>query len=243
MQAYMFGIISYVRYEILCEFVQIIELFTCCRYKRLSLNSPNGWKNEITLISYVKTIFICLILYHYATQIINVTFDLKIFNVYNICIGSKDEHHPSLNGILIMFPMMIVVLITAALDIKCYIIVKNHSNVVDDLSLRTSIVSISLMFPYIFGSLVILNLFDLDNLSRYFVVMFICVFLSIIRNPIILLFTFRVNERNRQVDLMEEREKKRQIEINFALKKREEQRQAKMIPTISKSVELTPVEC
>lgn len=236
--------------KIILNLYTIVQDSSFSSFKRLSLNAPNGWKSEATIIKYVKVIFLCLILYETFLQVLNVILDLKMLHVYNICIDSGAEHHTLLNGIFFSLPLLITVSVTTILDLRCYFIIKNHSNVTDDLSLRTSIVSICLLFLYIIGIAFVLNFFGLNQSTKYYAVMSISIFLSIVRNPIILLVTFRVNELNRHVDEMEEREHNRQIEINFALQKREERNQLKkeqnqlqMIPTISKSIELTPIEC
>ena len=193
-------------------------LISLIRIKRVSLNAPNGWRPEPKLISIANWLVIGIFLASVTLIILNSVFELNMSVIYNFCM---ERHFSQINFwplfICILLPLTISSLATAAMDISCFCMVDKKF---DQIPLRASVISTILVFPSFLFTVFLSHVIQVSAFWRFLTILITQHLMIIIRNPIIALVAFRVNETNR----FQNRETNRQLEISFAMKARQERR-------------------
>lgn len=103
-------------------------LVSLIRYKRMS--KVNGWKSDFSLI--ILSIISISIIYSYfiIIAILNAIYDLNIINTYNTCISweGAESNNSKIAGLIAIGPMIIVLIVTFLLDLKCYWFIRTRVN-------------------------------------------------------------------------------------------------------------------
>lgn len=190
----------------------------------MTLNCSNGWKPEPQLILASKISFFACVAYFSIFSIFNAVFELNMSNIFNFCMQSSQPVNLTLLGIFIMIPILVTITTTSIMDIKCLLFIKNHGANRDrfELSLRASIISTLITIPYFILASILSNLMgQLSIESKTFLSLFTQYLVIIIRNPLISTCAFRVNASiQRQLDAQQDREHRRNVEMEHALKAR-----------------------
>ena len=199
------------------------------RYKRISKNDPTGWLPEKTLRIWVVISTSIYFLYMNVVVLSSTIYDLKIFNVYNLCYwGEKTEKSKFMPVFLfILLPFLILTILTVFLDVRCYQIAKKRKSIqsrqiLNNIPLRTTIISSLACFVWFSITLVLGS--SNKNLTpsvKFFLVFIHLLLLDAFRNPLMSLFSFKVNQINHHVDPEQAREQRRKKEIEDAKRRRE----------------------
>lgn len=200
------------------------------------MNNAGNWRSNEQLLKGSSYILTGGVIYSFTVVAINSIFNLRAFNIYSICL-EKDEaknNNPILTLILILLPLMTLICVTCTMDFTCLIWLTNRRavnphhdndinvgciNVMDEIPLRATMINTLLLIPYILTSVAI-SKGNVSPMEKYLIATLSYRFNDIIRSPLIVTCTFKVNNDNRARD----REIRRQKEIQAALKRRWERR-------------------
>ena len=97
---------------------------------------------------------------------------------------------------------------------------------IDDIPLKATMLS-TIFLILVLAVYVVLGIKDIRPLEKYLIVIMITRVNDTLRNPMIAICTFKINNDNRQRNANEERERKRQKEVQLALKRRQERKAQK----------------
>ena len=176
-------------------------------------------------------------MYALAVISINSIFDLRAFNIYSICLEREEakDNNPILTLIFIMLPLITLISVTCTMDFTCMIWLTNTNrrstinpnddinvgciNVMDEIPLRATMINTLILIPYIITSVVISQA-NVTPIEKYLIALLSMRFNDIVRSPLIVTCTFKVNNDNRARN----REIRRQKEIQAALKRRWERK-------------------
>ena len=198
---------------------------------------PYPWFSNEKLCKYSIITLSFLILYGIIITFINAYFNLWSFNIYTVCyIGPEGtDQKVAFNVITVLLPVIVLVLASCFLDSSCFVFLQQRrSSSVHpttqpnsipqgnslEIPLRATIISTLLFIPYIL-IYIILGTRKLDPLEKYFFVIILTRIQDTLRNPLIAKFLFNINDQNRQRNALEERERKRQKEIQDAMERRQ----------------------
>ncbi len=191
-------------------------------------SSPT-WNNDKELIKYSWLIFGISIAYWGSLVICNAVWSLEIFFMYTNCLEIvKNSVVKIMIGeimryILVFLPMTCCILATVFMDFHCLIKIKSRGiATAEEMSLRATITSSIMTIPYVVLCCISINFFGLNEKLKWFLLTSLYFIFITFRNPVIATCAFRVNEVNQQIDLEAQRERKRQIEINDAIKARKD---------------------
>ena len=208
------------------------------RFKRVSTSlNHETWKTEKELIQDTNkalslTAILLLIIF-----ITNAIFDMRWITIYNHCTGVTKEI--SWMGISTHLAQVMIIIATIHLDIKCLKLVRrirNHPNptvnvqsnqqgtqerrhLLHEIPMRSTILNIGLILDY----LVTLTIGSHSGESLTSATIGVLV-MSLIKTPVSVFWTVRVNEVNARIDKDKDREQRRQLEVQEALKNREQRR-------------------
>ena len=135
------------------------------------------------------------------------------------------------NVLTVLVPIIIVVIVTCIMDYSCYRwLHRIHPNgeiqgcVLSDIPLRATLISTHL---FLVGIVVyaVLSSQNIQPQEKYLVATIGAQLYKILRNPLVAIFTFKINDATRQKDADEERKRKQEIEIQDALKRRKKLRE------------------
>lgn len=204
-------------------------IISLIRFKRMTLNCPNGWKPESLLIRMTQISLICAFTYFTTMTIFNSILGLNVSYSYIFCMHLKAEPvNLLLLFILVILPVLLVITATSLMDIKCLLFIKNHQTNQErfQISLRASIISTLITVPYFILASAQGNLMgQLSIEANTFLSLFTNYLVVIIRNPLISTCAFRVNSSiQKQLDAQTDREKRRKVEMEHAIKAREERK-------------------
>ena len=140
---------------------------------------------------------------------------------------------PIFNILTVLMPIIIVVIITCIMDYSCYLwLHRVHPNeeiqgcVFSDIPLRATLISTHLFLV----GIVVYSVLSSQNIQppeKYLVALIGSQLEKILRNPLVAIFTFKINDATRQKNAAEERKwRKQDIEIQDALKRRKALRQS-----------------
>ena len=142
---------------------------------------------------------------------------------------------PIFNVMTVLVPIIIVVVITCIMDYSCYLRLHRihpndrvHSNEEIQgciIPLRATLISTHL---FLVGIVVyaVLSSKNIQPPEKYLVATIGAQWYKILRNPLVAIFTFKINDATRQKNAVEERKRKREFQIQDALKRRKELRQS-----------------
>ena len=184
---------------------------------------------ERTLRSLVITSTFVYFLYLNVIHTVSTFYDLKIFNIYNLCYwGDKTENSNfKLVFLFILLPFLINTSFAVYLDVQCYQIAKKSKSVqslqiLNRFPLRTTIISSVACFVWLSNTIVLGNSNkDFTPSVKFFLVFIPLLLLNACRNPLMSLFSFKVNQINQNVDPQQVREHRRKMEIEDAKRRRE----------------------
>ena len=129
------------------------------------------------------------------------------------------------NVLTVLVPIIIVVIVTCIMDYSCYRwLHRIHPNgeiqgcVLSDIPLRATLISTHL---FLVGIIVyaVLSSRNIQPQEKYLVATIGAQWYKILRNPLVAVFTFKINDATRQKNADEERNRKRDFEIQDALKR------------------------
>ena len=209
------------------------------RFKKVSC-APNEWKPDKVIIKHTNLAITAAIIYALLILFIDSFFDLQSYNAHNVCVHRENvEKPPSMLVVQLTtaLPRLTFQLATIVLDVLCFYdvqkqkstgqkskirkqIQEKHTSILAEIPFRASLISSFILFLQIIVQILI-GMEWIQPMEKYALV-FICVrATSIWRNPLIATCAFRVNEENRKRNAEEERIKRRNSEIQDALKRRE----------------------
>ena len=185
---------------------------------------------------------------------INAYFNLQSFNVYSVCLLREKADFPQVafNFITVLMPVISVMVLTNAMDLSSYFWLQNRVLVTRQLNkeghhhllvheehnnipLNASVICSLLFIPHLVGFCVV-GSESIQPLEKYFLAIMVIRLNDVIRNPLIAKCAFRINDSN----AAENRERKRQVEIQDALQRRQE-RKADNNGEISSLLKITTV--
>ena len=223
------------------------------RFKRVSTSlNHETWKTEKELIQDTNKALSLTAILFLMMVITNAIFDMRWIGVYNHCTGVTNEI--AWVGILIHLVRVVIIIATMHLDNNCLKLVqriRNHPNqaaslqsdqgiqkqrhVLNEIPMRSTILNFGLILVILITILVGLQTGEpLGSGTIGILVMLL------IKTPVSVFWTVRVNETNARIDKDKEREQRRQLEVKDALKKREERRLSSMVQT--QPLELQDIE-
>ena len=184
-------------------------------------------------------ILILIICYFISLVIIDAYFELQSFNVYNVCLYRDEAKQPNVIFITLttLIPVIVLLISSIYMDTSCYMNVitlktstyqdvqenMHRRNILNAIPFRASMIS-SVLFVMLLLGYSIIGIEEVEPLEKYLCVIIICRLNDIFRNPLLATCAFRVNNENRQKNADEERERKRKLEIDDALKRRHERK-------------------
>ena len=218
-------------FRYICLHLYKWQLFCFSRYKRVQ-SSMRGktWKTEAELIKITIFLIGIVTFLRLSLTIANTVFDLELLTFYAYCMSQK---YISYFHIYMQCYHAIMVVLTALVDIKTLILIRRyrngtnqieqeHRHIMNEIPMRSSLFNLSFL-PLIIGYSLRnywLTLPQPEDQMRLAMTLLLTVFL--IKSPFITFLTFRVNETNGRIDQDEERERKRQLEIQDAKQRRNE---------------------
>ena len=220
-----------------CKAPILIEFYF--RYKRVSyarVNNAGDWRSNQQLLKDSSYVLTGGVMYALTVISINSIFNLRAFNIYSICLEREEakNNNPILTLIFIMLPLITLISVTCTMDFTCLIWLTNRRlainpnndninvgciNVIDEIPLRATMINTLILIPYIITSVVISQA-NVTPIEKYLIALLSMRFNDIVRSPLIVTCTFKVNNDNRAIN----REIRRQKEIQAALKRRWERR-------------------
>ena len=201
------------------------------RYKRVSTAMTNkNWKTEAELIRSTNRILLGTFLVLFLTFLIDTQFDFGMIGYLDQCLENTTGN--ASNGSFLIFTVRhIIVSCTVYFDLKCLLLVRSyrnqisesifqfsqheHRHILYEIPMRATIINGCLMLTAIFvGPMVITSGEEFKILSKSYL------FIFLVKTPLMILLTFRVNAATARVDQDEERERLRQVEVAEAQQKR-----------------------
>ena len=199
------------------------------RYERVSMAMNNkSWKTDAELIKSTNAILLATFFVLILTFLFDTLMDFEMIVYFNKCLGNTPDN--SDGSFLILIVRHSIVLCTICFDLKCLQLVRTfrnqanesnfhfpkreHRHILYEIPMRATIINgCFVVTAVIMGPFVITSEKEFEILG-----VFILTF-SLIKTPIMILLTFRVNATTARVDQDEERERKRQVEIEEARQK------------------------
>lgn len=177
----------------------------------MTSNSKTGWLGDSTEKQGSLCIILVFLSYYLSLVSFNTINDGDMFHVYVICM--KGQHamqdlKKSLPALVLCSPVIAFALFTLIMDAKCLWFIKKHKKSmtgkrrhgIDTIPLRATIISIICLIPATISCPILGILYYVsDDLQfKFYVTFATCNVVAILRNPIIALFTFRANEKNKK---------------------------------------------
>ena len=217
---------------LLTFFVRSFILELTFRYKKTN-DIENRWYSNEQLIKASSVFLLLVLIYVFIITFVNSHFELRSFNIYSVCLNGQNAqmNHVIFNILTVLVPIITVVVITCIMDYSCYLwLHRIHSNeeihgcVLSDIPLRATLISTHL---FLVGIVVyaVLSSQNIQPQEKYLVATIGAQLYKILRNPLVAIFTFKINDATRQKDADEERKRKQEIEIQDALKRRKKLRE------------------
>ena len=200
------------------------------RYKRVltAMNNEN-WKTEAELIRSTNRILLATFFVLFLTFLIGTQFDFGMIGYLDQCLANATGNVS--NGSFLIFTVRhIIVLCTIYFDLKCFRLVRSyrnqisesifqfsqheHRHILYEIPMRATIINgIYLLMTVIMAPIII-------TYGEEFKIASVLILISLlIKTPLMVMLTFRVNATTTRVDKEEERERKRQVEIEEAKQK------------------------
>ena len=204
-------------------------------------------------LALVSTIIYCI-----AITLINQLFEIRSYNIYLVCLmglmGTKSiEQNFLYIQLTILLPMMTLVFITCLIDFYCIVWYRKQTNLrtdqenernsntvncmpfINDIPIKATLLS-TIFLVLVLAVFIILGIRDIGRLENYLAVILITRINDTLRNPMVAICTFRINDDNRaQQNAEVERERRRQEVIQLALKRRQQRESKRQGNTRAKS--------
>ena len=200
------------------------------RYKRVSTSLNNEtWKTEKELIQDTNKALSLTTVLLLIMVITDAIFEMRWFAAYNHCIGITNKM--AWMGIWAHLVRVLIILTTMYLDIKCLKLVRkirNHPlqsdqrtqeqrHVLHEIPMRSTLLNFIMIL--IFLVTISIGLQGGEHLTTGTIGLLVAL---LIKSPVSVFWTVRVNETNARIDKDKERESRRKLEVEEALKKREQ---------------------
>ena len=218
------------------------------RYKKIAY-FPSPWKSNEFLLKRVSCALLLMIIYCITVAIINQTANIRSFNIYLVCLmGTKvTEQNVLYNLLTVLLPIFTLIFITCLLDFYSILWFRKRKTRVEpeieriseegdeikcmpfiyDIPLKATMLSTIFLILFL-AVYIVLGIKDILPLEKYLIVIMITRINDTLRNPMIAICTFKINDDNRrQRNANEEREQNRQKEVRLALKRRQERKSQK----------------
>ena len=220
------------------------------RYKRVltSLNHET-WKTEKELIQDTNKALSLTAILLLILVITNAIFDMRCIHGYNHCTSVTNNSRAWI-GVLGHLVRVVMIIATIHLDIKCLKLVqriRNHPNpaaspqsnqstqeqrhMLNEIPMRSTILNLGLILNF-FVTLIVTTQTG-EILASITIGALV---LLLIKSPVSVFWTVRVNETNARIDKDKDREQRRQLEVKEALEKREQRRR------LQSMVQMQPLE-
>ena len=200
------------------------------RYKRVSTSLNNEtWKTEKELIQDTNKALSLTTVLLLIMVITDAIFEMRWFAAYNHCMGITNKM--AWMGIWAHLVRVLIILTTMYLDIKCLKLVRkirNHPlqsdqriqeqrHVLHEIPMRSTLLNFIMIL--IFLVTISIGLQGGEHLTTGTIGLLVAL---LIKSPVSVFWTVRVNETNARIDKDKERESRRKLEVEEALKKREQ---------------------
>ena len=200
------------------------------RYKRVSTSLNNEtWKTEKELIQDTNKALSLTTVLLLIMVITDAIFEMRWFAAYNHCIGITNKM--AWMGIWAHLVRVLIILTTMYLDIKCLKLVRKIRNlplqsdqrtqeqrhVLHEIPMRSTLLNFIMIL--IFLVTISIGLQGGEHLTTGTIGLLVAL---LIKSPVSVFWTVRVNETNARIDKDKERESRRKLEVEEALKKREQ---------------------
>ena len=218
------------------------------RYKKIAC-FPSPWKSNEYLLKRVSCALFLMIIYCITVTIINQMTNIRSFNIYLVCLMGTEatEQNVLYNLLTVLLPIITLIFITCLLDFySMFWFRKQKTRVepeikrnsedgdetkcmpfIDDIPLKATVLS-TIFLILVLTVYIVLGIKDIRPLEKYLIVIMITRVNDTLRNPMIAICTFKINDDNRrQRNANEEREQNRQKEVQLALKRRQERKAQK----------------
>ena len=221
------------------------------RYKRVStaMNNKN-WKTEAELIRSTNTILLATFLVLFLTFLIDTQFDFFIIGYFHQCLANTTGNVS--NGSFLIFTVRhIIVSCTVYFDLKCLLLVRSyrnqisesifqfsqheHRHILYEIPMRATIINSSYLLMTVIMAPIIVTYGEEFKIASVLILISL-----LIKTPIMIMLTFRVNAKTARVNKEEEREWKRQVEIEEAKQKKAD-RLARRINDEDAATQVSPV--
>ena len=199
------------------------------RYKRVSMAMNNkNWKSDAELIKSTNAILLATFFVLILAFLIDTLMDFGMIVYFDQCLGNATD--TSDGSLLILIVRHSIVLCTICFDLKCLQLVRSFRNQADESNFqfpqrehRHILYEIPMRATIINGcfilTAVVMGPFVITSGKEFKILGAFILTFSLIKTPIMILLTFRVNATTARVDQDEERERKRQVEIEEARQK------------------------
>ena len=219
------------------------------RYKRVwtSMNNQT-WKTEKELIHCTTKALSLAIIILLIMIITEVSYEMKWIGIFNNCMRITSEI--AWMGILVHLVRILIIIVTICLEIKCLKLVRTirnnpnpaasvHSDqgtpeqrhMLQEMPMRSSILNFGLIL--VFSVTIPVGVQTKEPLAIATIGILV---MLLIKSPVSFFWTVRVNETNARIDKDKDREQRRHLEVEEALKKRNERRK------LSSMVQIQPLQ-
>ena len=200
------------------------------RYKRVSTSLNNRtWKTEKELIQNTNRALSLTTVLLLIMVITDAIFEMRWFAAYNHCIGITNKM--AWMGIWAHLVRVLIILTTMYLDIKCLKLVRkirNHPlqsdqrtqeqrHVLHEIPMRSTLLNFIMILILLVT--ISIGLQGGEHLTTGTIGLLVAL---LIKSPVSVFWTVRVNETNARIDKDKERESRRKLEVEEASKKREQ---------------------
>ena len=220
------------------------------KYKRVSTSlSQETWKTEKELIQDTNKALSLTAILLLILVITNVIFDMRCIHGYNHCTSVTNNSRAWI-GVLGHLVRVVMIIATIHLDIKCLKLVqriRNHPNpaaspqsnqstqeqrhMLNEIPMRSTILNFGLMLVILLTMLIGFQTREILVSGTIGILVTL-----LIKSPVSVFWTVRVNETNARIDKYKDREQRRQVEVQEALKKQEQRRR------LQSMVQMQPLE-
>ena len=226
-------LISFIRYLYITLFNAIFTCFVqIARFQKI-LHSPGVWKNETAIVKHIRLAYIISIIYCGIAVTLNATLDLGLSSIYVVCTNDLDIKLTNLT-LIVFLPFIIMLISSVVLDLLVYFkykglkiesiescVPQNHQGkfserLLRDLPLKSSLLNSFFVIPFIMITAVANENMDFVPKDRLISATIPVLAVKLFRLWLIAACTFKQNK----LDRIEERERKRQMEIEAAKIKR-----------------------
>ena len=225
------------------------------RYKRVLTSMNNQtWKTEKELMNQTNKALLFATILWLVVVAATAIFETKWLGIYNHCI---DENAGVIAwvGIILRLVRISIIIYTIVIDIKCLKLVRrimNHPNPaannqlsseeqrhsINEIPMRSTILNLG----YVLLTMTALPIMIAHQVKTIEAGTIGLLIILMLQTPVTVFWTIRVNDVNARVDEEAAKEQRRQLEIEEALKKREERRKLQAQPLQVQDLEANEIQ-